>query len=121
MKKVLCIFLLAILCLTCFVACDGDESNNNKPSNNTKATQLSAPVVVKKDGQATWEKIENATKYEISINGESVAFVEANVTSYPLYDNQVLRVRAVGDDVNYTTSEWSNGVFISIELPEDEL
>ena len=119
MKRILSIFLTIALCIFCFVACGGDDDNNKNGKENKNAKQLSAPVVTKGEGVATWEKVENASGYEISIN-KNIISVDANTTSYPLHDNEVLKVRAVGDGKNYKTSEWSNSVFISIELPDDE-
>lgn len=117
MKRILSLLLLLALCLCCFAACGGDD--NKKNGENKKAKQLSAPFVKKGDGVATWEKVENASGYEINISGKIVS-VDANTTSYPLHHNEVLKVRAVGDGKNYKTSEWSNSVFVSIELPDDE-
>lgn len=118
MKRIFCLFFLIILCISCFVACDSDDTEETDTTE-SKLVQLSAPAITKSNGFAVWEAVENATKYEIMINNESVGFVDASTTVYQLDDNQILRVRAIGDGITYSTSNWSDAVFISIELPED--
>ena len=119
MKRIISILLLVTLCLSCFIACGGDNDKNGDGKNNKPQT-LEAPVVTKGDGVAKWNKVENATKYEILINGKDPVFVDASVTEYPLLENQILKVRAVGDEKNYLTSNWSNSVYISLDLEIDE-
>ena len=116
MKKIISILLLLTLCLSMLIACDGDGSKDSKDG----GQKLATPVVKKGDGVATWEKVKNATGYEIQINKEAPISVDASVTSYPLGEEQMLKVRAVGDGKKYTTSDWSNSVYISISFPEDE-
>ncbi len=118
-KKVLCILVslaLVALCATCLIACGEDD----KEENGQGLTQLKAPEVTRDGNNATWKKVENATKYELDISGE-ISYVDANTTSHPIPSGKILKVRAVGDGINYSTSNWSNGVYTSIELPDDEL
>ncbi len=106
MKKKLLLTLLGVLmALSCafgLVAC-GDGQTSNAPQ------KLSAPVVVLSGSTASWQADENADKFELSLGG-SLSYVENTVTSKTLTLNQTLKVRAVGDGVNYSTSAWSNSV-----------
>lgn len=74
-----------------------------------KPQQLEAPTVVMAGNVATWEAIDNAKEYEIDVSGES-SKLDKTITSYELSDGQTFMVRAVGDGVKYTTSNWSNKV-----------
>lgn len=120
MKKRLLFALISLtlvaLCAFCFVSC-GEDSEQESGSSLPK---LESPEVTKDGNNAVWEKVENATKYEIDISGE-LYYVDADTTTHPIPSGKKLKVRAVGDGVNYSTSDWSNGVYISIELPDDEL
>ena len=115
-KRVLCILLsmaLIALCVTCLLACSEDDDSQKLP-------QLKTPEVTRDGDNAVWKKVENAVKYELDISGETL-YVDCETTSYPLKRGQVLKVRAIGDDVNYSSSEWSGGVYTSVELPDDEI
>ena len=102
MKRLLSLItLVCLLSLTVFglTACDGPKVPE----------KLSAPVIVLEEDVATWEENSNADKFEISLNGE-LSYVENNYTSKKLNDGQSLKVRAIGDGINFTTSDWSNVV-----------
>ena len=99
MKKYVFLFFLMFLFSLCF-GCGSCTSD---------VPALQAPTVILTDDVATWTKIENAIEYEICINGNE-PYLKVNVTEYKLNDGESLRVRAKGDDINYSTSEWSNEV-----------
>ncbi len=102
--------ILSILFMTCLVffgaigltAC-GSEGSGEQPS------KLNAPVVTLVGNVASWQEDSNADKFEISLSG-SLSYVENTVTSKSLVDGQTFKVRAVGDGINYKTSDWSNTV-----------
>ena len=115
MKKRLFLMLLS-LCLAialsvALVSCDeggGNTPGGNTPGGNTPQ-KLNAPVVTLTDNVASWEANANADKFEISLDG-SLSYVENSVTSKTLSSGQTMKIRAVGDGVNYSTSDWSNSV-----------
>ena len=86
----------------------GDETEGADNGGN-EAKKLDAPVVTLKENTATWSAIPNAEKLEISVNG-ALSFLESTVTSYKLENGQTFKIRAVGDETNYETSDWSNSV-----------
>lgn len=120
MKKRLLSFLL-IMCLLSvivgLVACDEDA---NDPSGDvpTGPQQLSAPQLTLVNDVASWQADANADRFEISIDG-TLSQVENTVTSKTLLDGQSLKVRAIGDGVNYLTSDWSNTV--TYAKPDDPI
>ncbi|MBQ8177898.1 MAG: bifunctional metallophosphatase/5'-nucleotidase [Clostridia bacterium] len=69
--------------------------------------QLDAPIVWMSGNVAIWGEDTNATKFELSLNGSLIS-VPNTTTSRALTSGQTLKVRAVGDNVNHLTSEWSN-------------
>lgn len=98
-------FLLAcamVLCITSVSAC-------NNVSAPTQPQKLTTPVVVLTDNQATWGADANADKFEISLNG-NLSYVENTVTSKILANGQTFKIRAIGDGINYSNSDWSNSV-----------
>ncbi|MBQ8406616.1 MAG: hypothetical protein IJY38_01740, partial [Clostridia bacterium] len=102
MKKVLTliiVFCMAFFGAVGFTAC-GEESTTQK---------LSAPSVKLTENVSSWEEDLNADKFEISLDG-NLSYVENTVTSKTLTDGQTLKLRAVGNGINYTTSDWSNSV-----------
>lgn len=90
--------IFSICVCGCIAACDdGDEP---------VATALPAPTVTIDDnGKATWNEITNASGYAYKINdGEEAA---AQTKEVQLENGQSIAVKAKGDGVNYTDSEWS--------------
>lgn len=84
------------------------SSCNTKIETN-KPIKLSTPVVVLNDNTASWTKIENANKYEISING-TISELDKDLVTYVLNDGESFKIKAIGDDVKYKDSDWSNTV-----------
>ena len=111
MKKRLLSFLL-IMCLLSvivgLVACD-EETNDPSGDVPTSPQQLSAPQLTLVNDVASWQANANADRFELSIDG-TLSQVENTVTSKTLLDGQSLKVRAIGDGVNFLTSDWSNTV-----------
>lgn len=79
--------------------------------------KLTAPVVVLEGDTASWQADPNADKFELSIDGV-LSYVENTVVSKRLENGQTFKVRAVGNDKEYTTSDWSNDVVYVESVPE---
>ncbi|MBO5223113.1 MAG: hypothetical protein J6C23_01210 [Clostridia bacterium] len=90
---------MVLLCI-CGIACAQPSEGPQK---------LSAPVVNLTSNVASWQSNSNADRFEISIDG-GLSYVENTVTSKALTDGQTIKVRAIGDGIKYTTSDWSNSV-----------
>ena len=103
---------MMISALACLASCDDEQ-----PSESSSSPQkLSAPVVTLTGNVATWEANVNADKLEISIDG-ALSYLESTVTSKTLTNGQAFKIRAVGDGVNYSTSDWSNIVTYTESTP----
>ena len=113
MKKSIVTFLLtlfvAIFGLVGLAACD-------EPTPPITPQQLNAPFVTLNGNVASWEVNTNADKFEISLDG-NLSYVENSVTSKTLTNGQTLKVRAVGDGIAYSTSDWSNSVTYTATTP----
>ena len=96
---VICVMILGVMGLT---AC-GDEETPSPPQ------KLQAPVVTLTGNVANWAADSSADRFEISVDG-NLSYVENTVTSKALTDGQTLKVRAVGNGITYSTSDWSNSV-----------
>lgn len=69
-------------------------------------TKLSAPsVTISNTGLASWVAVANAVSYEYKINGGNA--VPTTATSVQLTNGQNIVVRAIGDGVNYSDSDYS--------------
>ncbi len=124
MKKTkLLTILLSVLILLCGIfllaSCGGANEENDKgivtePISTPTETEhapikLTAPTVVLIDDTATWSADASADKFEISVDG-TLSCIEKSMTSKKLSDNQTFKIRAIGDGINYKTSDWSNTV-----------
>ena len=79
--------------------------------------KLTAPTVALVDDTATWEADALADKFEVSIDG-ALSYIENSTTSKKLTDGQTFKIRAVGDDKKYETSDWSNSVTYNTPTPK---
>ncbi len=102
---ILIILFLLISILLIFSACGDDESS----SQSSTPTTLAAPTVVLLEDTATWNANDSADKFEISLNG-TLSYIENSITSMKLEEQQTFKIRAIGDGVNYSNSDWSNSV-----------
>ena len=102
MKKRL-LSLLFVLTVMFFAVTTVTACTTNQPP--ATPQKLSAPVVTLSGNLATWQEDLSADKFEISLNG-NLSYVENIVTNKVLTNGQTLKVRAVGDGTNYTTSNW---------------
>ena len=127
MKKArLSTILLLVLTLMCsifiFASCGGGGGNNNgddpTPTPTPSApTKLTAPTVVLTDDTVIWSADASADKFEISVDG-NLSYIENSVTSKKLSNGQTFKIRAIGDGINYTNSDWSNSVTYVKPIPK---
>ena len=82
--------------------------------------KLHIPSVSLNENVAVWNQIDNALRYEISLNDE-IFYVDLSIHAYLLKENDTFKIRAVGDENNYLTSEWSNSVTYVINDSIDSL
>lgn len=105
MKKIYSLFSfigLLIIGLLILTACDVNVETN-------KPVKLKTPVVTLNDNTASWIKIDNAIKYEISVNG-TILELEKDLVTIILNDKETFKIKAIGDGVKYKDSDWSNSV-----------
>ncbi len=84
-------------------------------SNMETAPKLATPIVTLNEELATWSRIDNVIRYEIDINDE-VFLVDASTNTYLLKESESLKVKAIGDEINYISSDWSNTVTYQKEI-----
>ena len=82
--------------------------------------KLHTPSVSLNENVAVWNQIDNSLRYEISLNDE-IFYVDLSIHAYLLKENDTFKIRAVGDENNYLTSEWSNSVTYVINDSIDSL
>ena len=116
--------MVAVAAMFTFAACGGDDADtkpsNNNGGNNNGGGQLETPVAkaenITKDGfTLVWEAVANAAGYEIRMNNQnysteetSYVFEGLNKGTYKAY------VMAKGSG-NYTDSEYSKVVTVTVE------
>jgi 2',3'-cyclic-nucleotide 2'-phosphodiesterase (5'-nucleotidase family) len=71
--------------------------------------KLETPEVILMNEIAKWDSIDNASYYEVDIDGNIIQ-LENNINTKKLEDGQSLKVRAIGDKNKYRDSDWSNTV-----------
>ena len=83
-----------------------EQEEEEEEGGDTTLTQLSAPTVtVSETGLASWTEVENASSYSYSIDGGTA--VNTSELSFQLTNGQSIRVKAIGDGVSYSDSEYS--------------
>ena len=110
MKKVWIIIICAVLlaaCVTLSIIFWDDIMSIFKRDDVGGPTKLTTPTVTLNGRVASWDADPLAEKFEISVNG-SLSYMERSVTERVLDAGQSFKVRAIGDNVNYYDSEWSN-------------
>ncbi len=117
MKKKASICILSVCVLLCglalLVSC-GEGSGDDLPT--TAAVKLTSPVVSLNGDTATWSAEPLADKFEVSIDG-NLSYIENSVTSKKLNEGQTFKIRAIGDGIRYTSSDWSNAVTYTVSAP----
>lgn len=115
MKKIIkiCIFLLTFVFL---VACSYSGGTTT-----TKIT-LDTPKLTIEDGKIVWEKIENATYYEIYLNGKKEKDTQKQIFDmFYLEDGTyVIKVRACSNDSNYVKSQFTTITYTKTTINNGE-
>jgi len=100
---------------------DGTYLLDSEPSDEVSFAKkdLAAPVVTLDDNVASWEEVENATGYIVTVNGEAQEMqIE---TSYEMTAGTKLTVKAVGNEALYNDSVASNAVVLKGTLTPPEV
>ena len=111
-KKLAKILLLAgvVSCMSfATLACGDNNGGGAGGGTNVEntPTKLGAVVLfVDDNGLATWEEVENASKYEYTLDG-GATYLETTECAIQLEEGQTIKVRAVGDGVNTRHGNWS--------------
>ena len=104
MKKIIqiCIFLFFI---TILIGCSFEGGTTTNP----KVT-LETPKLSISDGKIVWEKIENATYYEIYLNGKKEKDTQKLFFDlfYLADGTYAVKVRACNNDTNYVKSQYAS-------------
>ena len=111
--KVILLVSVLIIAILGLVACGEKDETPTSPET------LKTPVLFINENVVYWDADSDAEKFELSIDGV-ITQVENTITSKELSDGQTLKVRAIGDGVSFTTSDWSKAVTYEAPVePED--
>ena len=84
------------------------DSDWSAPLTNENATKLPKPVLTKQvigsQIVISWEKDSRASSYQFRLNNDEAQAITEN--QYMISENDIFRLQAVGDDVNYISSDW---------------
>ena len=82
-----------------------------------KTVKLDAPVAIKESNVVKWTTVENATGYEIYLNGELLKVLLTNEYTFDKTEpgTYTYTVKAISTNLSYTTSDMSNEVTFVIE------
>ena len=102
------------------IAVAGKKHKNSKKSNIVEyvVADLEKPYVRLSDREIIWDKIENAIKYEIFVDGEHLEYTTDNKYSLDLDPlEHSISVKAIGNNKNIKDSEESTPVIYKQLLP----
>ncbi|MDE7406532.1 MAG: hypothetical protein K2M89_06645 [Clostridiales bacterium] len=101
--------IISICACFCLAACNDDNDGKKDDGSKPSVTALTAPTVAIDDnGKATWDEVANAVGYAYKIDDGAEQTVESREVQ--LENGQSVAVKAKGDGLNYTDSEWSKTV-----------
>ena len=109
LRKVLLVMGVATCLALPMAACGKDNGGGAGGGTNVEntPTKLGAVVLsVDDNGLATWDAVENASKYEYTLDG-GATYLETTECAVQLEEGQTIKVRAVGDGVNTRHGNWS--------------
>ncbi len=119
MKKLLALLSASFMLATCAAcSCDSGYLNgSDSPSaSDTTSDTTASPIALQtpmhlsfdeENSTLTWDAVDNAVCYLIDHNGEIIENSETQVYVLTQEGENVFKVKAVGDGVNYTDSDWS--------------
>lgn len=110
MKNLQKVFILVITIFICSIISGCANNNKNSNPDTSNSVQLSAPVPTWNNGVISWDSVDNASKYEVSINNIISYTYETEIkidvsTSLQHYD---IKIKSISEDLNYTNSEFSD-------------
>ena len=110
MKNLQKVFILVITIFICSIISGCANNNKNSNADTSNSVQLSAPVPTWNNGVISWDSVDNASKYEVSINNIISYTYETEIkidvsTSLQHYD---IKIKSISEDLNYTNSEFSD-------------
>ncbi len=112
----LCAGLMAVICVAGWGGCP-------TPSSSKELVQLEMPTNLKADfWELTWEKVEGASGYTVRVLDEEYQTEE---TEFILFDylspnrEYDLAVKALGDNENYSNSEWTTIAYHTEEVTQN--
>ena len=104
-----------------------NEINKNTPTPPTPPAivqQLETPTDVSYDIQnyvLSWDDVDNATGYVVSYNGTTYNVEDNSKHILPTAEENVFKVKAVGDNIDYSDSEWSSPITYTITNTEENV
>ena len=120
LKVIIC--LLLICCFVFLPSCyEENTGNNNNTNNNTNNnivnnTQLATPKLILSNNIISWNKIVNATKYEIYLDNELFAVTtEISIEDFSEFPVEgIIHIVAIDENENYLDSEKSNKIDLAL-------
>ena len=103
------------------VACGGDNGGDAGGGTNVENTPTKlgdVALTIDNKGLATWEEVENASKYEYTLDG-GATYAETTDCAVQLQAGQSIKVRAVGDGVSYRHGNWSETLTFENNASDD--
>ena len=124
MRKILILLLCLITATTATLLSSCDQlqqflPNPDGPDEPTGPVVLTAPPLSIEGDVVSWTAVNGAVGYEVDIDG-AVTSVDADALTVTLLDGQTVKVRAVGDGVDFSTGNWSDPITYTEPEPEIE-
>lgn len=117
------IFIISILSSVILIGCS-NQNNNNTQEEKKEPIQLSAPILSWNNGTISWSAIDNASKYEVSLNNE-VSYTYQTSINVEISNNLKhydIKVKSISENPNFINSNFSeNLIFDTIKLCEPYL
>ena len=104
-------FFISILFCFGFIACGEGEGTTVQPK------KLGNVTIELEDDVATWKAVKNASRYAYQIDNDEI--VETTLRKVVLEDGESIRVKAVGDGINYTDGSYTK--WITYTAPQEPL
>ena len=102
--KFLVLFLLLVSSVIFAVGCTDNQANLTNP------TKLSTPVLMWENGLIKWEAIDNASKYEVSINDQIIytykTQIELEISTTKR--NYKVKVKSISESADFLNSDFSD-------------
>ena len=119
MKSIKRLFIVSIIIICSFIIIGCSNKNNNTSPEPQGPIKLSAPILTWDNGTISWNAVDNATKYEVSLNNEITYTYNTSINvdisnNIKHYD---VKVKSISEDLNYINSNFSEELkFDTIKL-----